>query len=790
MDTIKIGYKNTNTTLTVTNTGKKTADYLLTLEGPGWVEITPNAVSLDPGKTETFTINTNPDMGVEEKEYDVKIKATSAIGNSYTKDIKLNLKKPSPVVVFFGKVYTLIKSNVYYILGGFVLLAVVIVFIAISKKVKLKKAEKKIVEKKLVAKKEEKVAKKEEKVAKKEKKIVEEAEPKKRFLTVPYLLAFIAFLVIIAAVLYYTVEPLQEFVNKLFDKLFPLMKEKPPAKPEKPLIDTGKIKLALGFILGYKYYLLAGIVILIAFILLIKRERAKPTAKPEIEIKKVEKKVIGKKVVEKPVVEKIDLGWIYGFIVLAVIAVIAYLVYTKKGSVLNIAFLLKNFFFAYWIYIVAGLVLLVIIIGITRRREKIEEAEKEKPTFGWLRAIIGLIVFILILAAIVFVAYLAIKYVLVPYWVYIVLALVYLFILSTSLWVLSAIRKKTDIEKTWTEATSQADLSLTTEDKRFGFGELLLRPRIKLNNVKLSIKKLSKKPTLLRASDKVYEYFELEKNIENRDIKKAILRFKVNKAWLDKKELEKEDITLKSYTNKWQNVTTAIIDSDDNYVYYESELQRLSYFAIASKRPKEEAVEGKEPSLRWLVVLLIVLVITGGIYFYDYFTPQVTPVLTEREPVISKGFTEQVWDEDTTFKIDLNKHFSDPDGDKLKFTNTNPENVEAEIKDTIAMLTPKPNWYGTDYIVFTADDGKGGIVSSGRVTLIVRDVPEEALLTKIKNWFVDVYVDVYIVFASALGGYLQYIVYGVIGLIILILVIRYNKSIIDFFLEEEEKKKR
>ena len=69
---------------------------------------------------------------------------------------------------------------------------------------------------------------------------------------------------------------------------------------------------------------------------------------------------------------------------------------------------------------------------------------------------------------------------------------------------------------------------------------------------------------------------------------------------------------------------------------------------------------------------------------------------------------------------------------------------------------------------------------------IVNDVTEEPLAVKIKNWVTNTYA----MFVGALGGYLQYVVYGIIGLVILILVVRYNKSIVDFFLEDEEKKKK
>ncbi len=777
----KIGYKDTNKTLTITNTGKKTADYLLTLEGPGWVKIIPNAVSAEPQKLETFTLNTNPPKDAEDRVYDIKITATTPIGNSYAKDVKLNLKKPHQVLIFAGKAFGFLKANISYILAGIVLLAIILAAIISSKKIKPKRA------KKIVKKEAKKEIKKEAKKGlkrelKKEAKPegIKPKKPKKKLSIALYVPLLIALLVIAAAVLYYTTDPVQEAVNKAFNRLFPAP-EKRPAEI-KPILDIDKADvLVLGFILGYKYYFLTGIVVLVVFILLIKKAREKPKpkpARPKIEIKRIEKKA--EEVMEKPAPEK-DLRWLYWAALIA-IAVIAF-VSIKKDLFLGGLNLLWGFFLSYWVYILIGLIGLVLVIGITGRKK---EAKEKKPAFGWLRSLVGLVVVLLILAAFVFAAYIVIRYLIIPYWVYIVVALFFLIVLLFSSWVLKAIKTTTGIEKTWAEATSQTDLSLAVEGKRFGFGELILRPRVKVNNVRLSMKKLYKKPTLLRASDKVYEYFELGKeNIESNDIKKATLRFKIPKSWLMANDMDKEDITLKNYTNRWQNIATNIVDSDDRYVYYEAELKRLSYFAIASKKPKEEVEKPvKEASLRWLVVLLIILIVAGGFYFYDYFKAGEIPAIEEREPVISKVFTEQVWDEDTQHKIDLNNYFTDPDGDKLKFTSTTPENIKVTIKDSVVTLIPKPNWHGTDYIIFIADDGKGGIVSTERVTLIIRDVPEEILIIRIRNWLNSAYF----VFITALGGYLQYIVYGIIGLLILIIVVRYNKAIIDFFLEDEKKK--
>ena len=88
------------------------------------------------------------------------------------------------------------------------------------------------------------------------------------------------------------------------------------------------------------------------------------------------------------------------------------------------------------------------------------------------------------------------------------------------------------------------------------------------------------------------------------------------------------------------------------------------------------------------------------------------------------GIPDQIWQEDLTHKIDLNKYFKDPDGDALEFASTEIEHINVEINNGIAMLTPEADWFGTETVVFTADDGKGGVIDSNEIKLTVLSNPD------------------------------------------------------------------
>ena len=77
--------------------------------------------------------------------------------------------------------------------------------------------------------------------------------------------------------------------------------------------------------------------------------------------------------------------------------------------------------------------------------------------------------------------------------------------------------------------------------------ELELEVYNKLNNVRIVVSKLSSKPisAMQYPSGNVYQYLEIEKtNIKDEDLKKVIIKFKVEKSWINENKIDESTISL------------------------------------------------------------------------------------------------------------------------------------------------------------------------------------------------------------------------------------------------------
>ncbi len=112
----------------------------------------------------------------------------------------------------------------------------------------------------------------------------------------------------------------------------------------------------------------------------------------------------------------------------------------------------------------------------------------------------------------------------------------------------------------------------------------------------------------------------------------------------------------------------------------------------------------------------------------------------------------QVWNQDTVHTLDLSKYFFDPDGDQLYYTFTVPEHINVTVENGTATFAPDQGWHGISAIRFTANDAKGGVVSSPTIYLIVV-APNQ------------------VTFWDNVGALLhQYVTYLIIGLLLLVII--------------------
>jgi len=74
--------------------------------------------------------------------------------------------------------------------------------------------------------------------------------------------------------------------------------------------------------------------------------------------------------------------------------------------------------------------------------------------------------------------------------------------------------------------------------------------------------------------------------------------------------------------------------------------------------------------------------------------------------------------------LNLSEYFVDPDSDFLTFTISDMDNVSVDIRGSVAVFTPDPDWAGSRRFRITAFDGRGGVTRSPRMTLEVVEMPE------------------------------------------------------------------
>ena len=121
----------------------------------------------------------------------------------------------------------------------------------------------------------------------------------------------------------------------------------------------------------------------------------------------------------------------------------------------------------------------------------------------------------------------------------------------------------------------------------------------------------TEKPSVGELADaKVNSYLEVTKTrITDSHIRDIKIRFKVLRTWFTENSIASyDDVLLYRYSREWTALPIQIIDSDDDYIYYEATSSGFSYFAIAEKI---EEVPVEEPEVP--VVVTDDIPITGDV---------------------------------------------------------------------------------------------------------------------------------------------------------------------------------
>jgi len=169
----------------------------------------------------------------------------------------------------------------------------------------------------------------------------------------------------------------------------------------------------------------------------------------------------------------------------------------------------------------------------------------------------------------------------------------------------------------WTKITPGVVTIMKDFNKEIGIKQIQIEVNNPAQNVKITVTKHDGKPAevIVEKSGKVYQYLQIGAENFDNTLDKATIEFRVGRTWVAGVELEKNDIAVSRYNeaaNKWNELTTTYTESDNDYYYYEVELDEFSYFAIS-----EKAVVGEgEPSAEeeggisvWVWILIAVVII-------------------------------------------------------------------------------------------------------------------------------------------------------------------------------------
>jgi hypothetical protein len=94
-------------------------------------------------------------------------------------------------------------------------------------------------------------------------------------------------------------------------------------------------------------------------------------------------------------------------------------------------------------------------------------------------------------------------------------------------------------------------------------------------------------------SNEVYRYFNIwvgdEGYANSTSIENPVVYFKVEKAWIQDKNINKTSIALNSYSaGKWEQLPVNLLEEDDRFLYFKAQIPEFSFFAITGKSEAEE----------------------------------------------------------------------------------------------------------------------------------------------------------------------------------------------------------
>ena len=152
------------------------------------------------------------------------------------------------------------------------------------------------------------------------------------------------------------------------------------------------------------------------------------------------------------------------------------------------------------------------------------------------------------------------------------------------------------VSKTFSTVDVDEGATFEVDNSKIDVFEVKLEVNNEIQNVKLSVKSLASKPSGSDAKlkdEEVYSYVEITKSshVTNDDIKKAVIKFKVEKEWLVDNDFKKSQVRMYRFVSSWEELITKVVDEDSDFVFFEAESEGFSYFKISVVEFVEEPVE-------------------------------------------------------------------------------------------------------------------------------------------------------------------------------------------------------
>ncbi len=136
----------------------------------------------------------------------------------------------------------------------------------------------------------------------------------------------------------------------------------------------------------------------------------------------------------------------------------------------------------------------------------------------------------------------------------------------------------------------------------------------------------------------------------------------------------------------------------------------ISIIVLASMLARNKSRPFTSTGLVVTRTILVIALIVAAVMLFG--TPMPEKADLYEEPFDDNSGLILQWYENERLELDLDRYFEDPDRDWLEYTATQPANIAVVIDGNKATLIPEHNWAGTDRIVFTASDQRGGIDDS------------------------------------------------------------------------------